>query len=69
MRGDIAMESTGVYWKPVWNILEGQFTLVLATRHASRIFQFNRRLRHVLAKPGKTIIFDDILHFFDEVAL
>ena len=25
-----AMESTGVYWKPVWNILEGQFTLVLA---------------------------------------
>src|SRR5690606_14062092 len=26
----IAMESTGVYWKPVWNILEGSFTLVLA---------------------------------------
>jgi transposase len=26
----VAMESTGVYWKPVWNILEGQFTLVLA---------------------------------------
>ena len=25
-----AMESTGVYWKPVWNILEGQFTWVLA---------------------------------------
>ena len=22
----IAMESSGVYWKPVWNILEGQFT-------------------------------------------
>ena len=26
----VAMESTGVYWKPVWNILEGQFTLILA---------------------------------------
>jgi len=26
----VAMESTGVYWKPVWNIVEGQFTLVLA---------------------------------------
>lgn len=25
----IAMESTGVYWKPVWNILEGQFEKVL----------------------------------------
>jgi transposase len=24
------MESSGVYWKPVWNILEGQFTVVLA---------------------------------------
>ena len=26
----IALESTGVYWKPVWNMLEGQFTIVLA---------------------------------------
>jgi transposase len=25
-----AMEATGVYWKPVWHILESQFTLVLA---------------------------------------
>ena len=25
----VAMESTGVYWKPVWNILEGQFDLLL----------------------------------------
>ena len=24
------MEATGVYWKPVWHVLEGQFTLVLA---------------------------------------
>jgi len=26
----VAMESSGVYWKPVGNILEGQFTVVLA---------------------------------------
>jgi transposase len=26
----VAMESSGVYWKPVWNILERQFTVVLA---------------------------------------
>jgi transposase len=26
----VAMESTGVLWKPVYNLLEGQFTLVLA---------------------------------------
>ena len=25
----VAMESTGVLWKPVWNILEGRFTLLL----------------------------------------
>ena len=24
------MESTGVYWKPVWHVLEGMFELVLA---------------------------------------
>ncbi|MEI3611591.1 IS110 family transposase [Pseudogracilibacillus sp. SO30301A] len=29
------MESTGVFWKPVWNILEGHFTLILA--NAQRI--------------------------------
>lgn len=26
----VAMESTGVYWKPVWHVLEGRFELVLA---------------------------------------
>src|ERR1700677_3090722 len=25
----VAMESTGVLWKPVWNILEGHFQLLL----------------------------------------
>jgi transposase len=26
----VAMEATGVYWKPVWHVLEGGFELVLA---------------------------------------
>ena len=26
----VAMESTGVYWKPVWQALEGTFKLILA---------------------------------------
>jgi len=26
----VAMEATGVYWKPVWHLLEGHFELVLA---------------------------------------
>jgi transposase len=25
----VAMESTGVYWKPIWNVLEGRFEIVL----------------------------------------
>jgi hypothetical protein len=28
-----AMESTGVYWKPVWAILEDRLTLVLGNAH------------------------------------
>lgn len=26
----VVMEATGVYWKPVWHMLEGRFTLILA---------------------------------------
>ncbi len=26
----VAMEATGVYWRPVWHVLDGQFSLVLA---------------------------------------
>jgi transposase len=37
----VAMESTGVFWKPVWNILEGRFTLLLVNP---------RHLKHV---PGR----------------
>ena len=29
----VAMESTGVYWKPVYNLLEDRFTLLLANAH------------------------------------
>jgi len=35
------MESTGVYWKPVWHVLEGHFELLLANA------------QHVKAIPGK----------------
>ena len=37
----VAMESTGVYWKPVYNLLEGAFVLVLANA------------QHVKALPGR----------------
>lgn len=26
----VAMESTGVYWKPIWHVLDGHFALILA---------------------------------------
>jgi transposase len=37
----VAMESTGVYWQPIWNLLEDRFTLVLANA------------RHIKAVPGR----------------
>ena len=37
----VAMESTGVYWKPVWNILEATFTILLVNA------------QHVKAVPGR----------------
>jgi transposase len=34
----VAMESTGVYWKPVWNLLEGQFQVLLVNaRHIKQV--------------------------------
>jgi transposase len=34
----VAMEATGVLWKPVWNILEGHFALVLVNpRHLKKV--------------------------------
>jgi transposase len=37
----LAMESTGVYWKPIFNVLEGQLEIVLANP------------RHLKAVPGR----------------
>lgn len=37
----VAMESTGVYWKPVWNVLEEHFHMVLANA------------QHIKAVPGR----------------
>jgi transposase len=34
----VALESTGVLWKPVWNILDGRFTLLLVNpRHVKQV--------------------------------
>jgi transposase len=34
----LAMESTGVYWKPVWHLLEGRFELMLVNaRHIKQV--------------------------------
>jgi len=34
----VAMESTGVYWKPIYNILEGRFTILLVNaRHMKQV--------------------------------
>jgi transposase len=37
----VAMESTGVYWQPIYNLLEDEFTLLLANA------------RHIKAVPGR----------------
>jgi transposase len=37
----VAMESTGVYWKPIYNILEGRFTILLVNA------------RHMKPVPGR----------------
>jgi len=37
----VAMESTGVYWKPIWNILEGHMELLLVNA------------RHIKTVPGR----------------
>src|SRR5215471_12157750 len=37
----VAFESTGVYWKPIWNLLEGQFEVLLVNA------------QHIKAVPGR----------------
>jgi transposase len=59
----VAMESTGVYWKPVWNLLEDRFTLLLVNAAHVKVVPGRKRdvgdaawladlLRHGLLRPS-----------------
>jgi transposase len=52
----VAMEATGVYWKPVWHILEGHFALILANA------------AHVKAVPGRKSDINDATWLADLLA-
>jgi transposase len=52
----VAMEATGVYWKPVWHILEGHFELVLANA------------AHVKNVPGRKTDVNDAMWLADLLA-
>ena len=52
----VALEATGVYWKPVWHMLEAQFTLVLANPG------------HVRAIPGRKSDMNDAAWLADLAA-
>ena len=52
----VAMEATGVYWKPVWHILEGAFELVLANA------------QHVRNVPGRKSDVNDATWLADLLA-
>jgi transposase len=52
----VAMEATGVYWKPVWHVLEGAFTLVLANA------------MHIRTVPGRKSDMNDATWIADLLA-
>lgn len=52
----IAMEATGVYWKPVWHSLEGRFQLVLANA------------AHIKGVPGRKSDVNDAMWIADLLA-
>ncbi len=52
----VAMEATGVYWKPVWHILEGHFALILANA------------AHVKNVPGRKTDVNDAMWLADLLA-
>ena len=52
----VAMEATGVYWKPVWHMLEGEFELVLANP------------AHIRNVPGRKSDFNDAQWIADLLA-
>ena len=51
-----AMEATGVYWKPVWHVLEGSFELVLANA------------QHIRNVPGRKTDVNDAMWIADLLA-
>ena len=53
----VVLESTGVYWKPVWHILEGQFSLTLANA------------MHVRNVPGRKSDKNDAMWLADLLAM
>ena len=52
----VAMEATGVYWKPVWHILDGRFALILANA------------AHVKTVPGRKSDVNDATWLADLLA-
>ena len=52
----VAMEATGVYWRPVWHILEGDFALVLANA------------QHIRNVPGRKSDVNDAMWIADLLA-
>jgi transposase len=52
----VAMESTGVYWKPVWHVLESEFELVLANA------------THIRNVPGRKTDVNDAMWIADLLA-
>jgi transposase len=52
----VAMEATGVYWKPVWHLLEGHFELVLANA------------QHIRNVPGRKTDVNDAAWIADLLA-
>lgn len=52
----VAMESTGVYWKPVWHVLEEEFELVLANA------------THIRNVPGRKTDVNDAMWIADLLA-
>ena len=52
----VAMESTGVYWKPIWNLLEDRFTLLLVNaRHGKATWaDYPHRQHGLLGRDGQS---------------
>lgn len=52
----VAMEATGVYWKPIWHLLEGRFELILANA------------QHIKNVPGRKTDVNDAAWIADLLA-